>query len=57
MIANALVLNTLLGRTEEVERLKASLSEEHALKQDLAAKKEAFQAALGKYNPKFEVAA
>jgi coatomer protein complex subunit epsilon len=57
VIANAIVLHTLLGRTEEVVKLKEQLGEEHALKQDLAAKREAFEAAMAKYQPKFEIAA
>jgi len=57
VLANAIVLNTLLGRSDEVERLKGELGEDHALKKDLAAKREAFESAMSKYSPKFEVAA
>jgi len=55
--ANAIVLNTLLGKADEVERLKSELGEEHVLKKDLVAKREAFESAMSKYTPKFEVAA
>ena len=57
MVANAIVLNTLLGKSEEVDSLKAMLDEGHALKTDLALKREAFDSARAKYQPKFEVAA
>jgi len=56
-VANAIVLNTLLGKSEEVENLKATLDDGHTLKRDLAAKREAFQSAMAKYQPKFEIAA
>jgi len=56
-VANAIVLNTLLGKSEEVESLKATLDDGHALKRDLAVKREAFESAMSKYQPKFEVAA
>jgi coatomer protein complex subunit epsilon len=56
VLANAIVLNTLLGRNDEVERLKSELGDDHVLKKDLAAKREAFDSALSKYQPKFVAA-
>jgi len=57
VLANAIVLNTLLGRSDEVQRLKSELGGDHVLKRDLVAKREAFESAMSKYAPKFEVAA
>ncbi|KAJ9632181.1 hypothetical protein H2203_000584 [Taxawa tesnikishii (nom. ined.)] len=54
-LANLLVLNTILGREKEAQDAKEKLqSKGHALMDDLAAKREAFEAACAKYNPKFE---
>lgn len=58
-IANLIVLNTLLGKKEEIVQLKGQLqaadSDHNALK-DWAEKKEEFAKAAAKYTPKFEVA-
>ena len=58
-IANLIVLNTLLGKTEEVRALKEQLQaadSQHRVLQDWAEKKSEFQKAAAKYSPKFEVA-
>lgn len=60
ILANALVLNTILGREAETAELKAKLESipwEHALVKDLRAKRDLFESARAKYSPKFEVAA
>lgn len=59
-IANLVVLNTLLGKTEETAQLKQQLQSanaEHRVVKDWAEKKSDFQKAAAKYTPKFEVAA
>lgn len=59
-IANLIVLNTLLGKTEETAQLKQQLestNSEHRAVKDWAEKKSDFQKAAAKYTPKFEVAA
>ncbi|KAF3049268.1 hypothetical protein E8E11_001028 [Didymella keratinophila] len=59
-IANLVVLNTLLGKTEETAQLKQQLQSvdaQHRAVQDWAEKKSDFQKAAAKYTPKFEVAA
>ncbi|KAJ4404652.1 hypothetical protein N0V91_005802 [Didymella pomorum] len=59
-IANLIVLNTLLGKTEETAQLKQQLQSvdaQHRAVQDWAEKKTDFQKAAAKYTPKFEVAA
>ncbi|KAF2122770.1 coatomer epsilon subunit-domain-containing protein [Lophiotrema nucula] len=56
-IANLIVLNTLLGKTEDVEKLKGQLEgvdKEHRALADWAEKRQAFEAAKAKYSPKFE---
>ncbi|KAF2169781.1 hypothetical protein M409DRAFT_20195 [Zasmidium cellare ATCC 36951] len=54
-IANRLVLDTIAGKeTVELQKKLASVDKEHEMLADLAAKREAFQAATAKYNPKFE---
>jgi len=54
-IANKLVLDTIAGKdTTELYSKLQSVDKEHELLVDLAAKREAFQAATAKYNPKFE---
>lgn len=54
-LANMLVLNTILGREKEREEVRAKLEASgHQLVDDLAQKREAFEAAAAKYNPKFE---
>jgi coatomer protein complex subunit epsilon len=50
-----LVLDTITGKdTTELYSKLESMDKEHELLVDLAAKREAFQAATAKYNPKFE---
>lgn len=59
-IANLIVLNTLLGKTEQTAQLKQQLestNSEHRAVKDWAEKKSDFQKAAAKYTPKFEVAA
>ncbi|KAF2643794.1 hypothetical protein P280DRAFT_466533 [Massarina eburnea CBS 473.64] len=59
-IANSIVLNTLLGKKDEVQKLKAQLEgvdKEHRVLADWQEKKEEFNKAAQKYTPKFEVAA
>ncbi|EME50337.1 hypothetical protein DOTSEDRAFT_69011 [Dothistroma septosporum NZE10] len=54
-IANDLVLKTILGKeTRDLQAKLQGVEKEHELLKALAAKREAFQAAMGKYNPKFE---
>ena len=54
-IANKLVLDILAGRdSSEAQSKLESVDKEHEILADLAAKREAFQAATAKYNPKFE---
>lgn len=54
-IANKIVLDTILGKdtTEGSTKLR-NVDKSHELLADLAAKQEAFRAAMAKYNPKFE---
>lgn len=59
-IANLIVLNTLLGKREEVQGLKeklAAVDKEHRVLADWEEKKAEFERAKSKYTPKFEVAA
>ncbi|GAB7353753.1 hypothetical protein MBLNU459_g4146t1 [Dothideomycetes sp. NU459] len=54
-IANAVVLNTLLGRDEEAAKLSTKLDGgDHAFAVELAEKRQAFEEACRKYSPKFE---
>ncbi|KAF2729379.1 coatomer subunit epsilon [Polyplosphaeria fusca] len=56
-IANLMVLNTLLGKRDEVSRLKGQLEgadKGHRALSDWAEKKEEFEKARAKYSPKFE---
>ncbi|KXT12154.1 hypothetical protein AC579_10374 [Pseudocercospora musae] len=54
-VANKLVLDTILGRdTSDLSTRLATVEKEHEMLGDLAAKREAFQAAMARYNPKFE---
>ncbi|KXT03604.1 hypothetical protein AC578_9964 [Pseudocercospora eumusae] len=54
-VANKLVLDTILGRdTSDLSTRLATVEKDHEMLGDLAAKREAFQAAMAKYNPKFE---
>ncbi|KAH8722747.1 coatomer epsilon subunit-domain-containing protein [Phaeosphaeriaceae sp. PMI808] len=58
-IANLVVLNTLLGKTEETRKLKEQLAatdSEHRAVKDWVEKKSEFAKAAAKYSPKFEVA-
>jgi coatomer protein complex subunit epsilon len=55
-LANKIVLETIVGKSESAQELLKQLEKaekEHELLVDLAAKKEAFQAAMAKYSPKF----
>jgi coatomer protein complex subunit epsilon len=54
------VLNTLLGKKDEVTQLKdqlAGVDSKHQVLTDWAEKKQAFDQARSKYTPKFEAAA
>lgn len=54
-ITNKFVLNTIAGKDASEARAKLqSVNKENEILADLAAKREAFQAAMAKYNPKFE---
>lgn len=54
-IANKLVLDTIAGKdTAELQKKLTTVDKEHEMLAELAAKREAFQAAMAKYNPKFE---
>ena len=56
-IANLIVLNTLLGKTDESAKLKSqleSVDKEHRLLSDWAEKRSEFEKAKAKYTPKFE---
>ncbi|KAM3418702.1 Coatomer subunit epsilon [Cercospora zeina] len=54
-IANKLVLDTIAGKdTSELSAKLKGVDKEHELLAELAAKREAFEAAMAKYNPKFE---
>nr|POF18697.1 coatomer subunit epsilon [Quercus suber] len=55
LLANRIVLDTIVGKsTAEGKAKLASVKKDHELLVDLQAKREAFQTAMGKYNPKFE---
>ncbi|PVI04712.1 hypothetical protein DM02DRAFT_611326 [Periconia macrospinosa] len=59
-IANSIVLNILLGKKDEAEKLKQKLegvNAEHAVLADWKVKKGEFEKAMSKYTPKFDVAA
>ncbi|KAM0719585.1 hypothetical protein Q7P37_003715 [Cladosporium fusiforme] len=54
-IANKFVLDTISGKDASESRAKLqSVDKENEILADLAAKREAFQAAMAKYSPKFE---
>lgn len=54
-VANKLVLDTIVGKdTSEARTKLASVDKNNELLADLAAKQEAFRAAMTKYSPKFE---
>lgn len=54
-IANKLVLDTVSGKdTAELSAKLVSVDKEHEMLAELAVKREAFQAAMAKYSPKFE---
>lgn len=54
-IANKVVLDTIAGKdTAELQTKLTTVDKEHEMLAELAAKREAFQAAMAKYNPKFE---
>jgi coatomer protein complex subunit epsilon len=56
-IANLIVLNTLLGKKDEVTQLKTrleSVDKEHAVFAGWREKREEFEKARAKYTPKFE---
>lgn len=54
-IANKFVLDTIAGKdTSETRAKLQSVDKENEILADLNAKREAFQAATAKYNPKFE---
>lgn len=54
-IANKLVLDIVSGKDASDSRAKLqSVDKQHELLADLDAKRESFQAAMAKYNPKFE---
>ncbi|KAK4636019.1 Coatomer subunit epsilon-1 [Fulvia fulva] len=54
-IANDLVLKTIVGKeTGDLVAKLQTVEKEHELLRELAVKREQFQAAMGKYNPKFE---
>ncbi|KAJ9665339.1 hypothetical protein H2201_004631 [Coniosporium apollinis] len=55
VLANTIVLNTILGNdTTEFRSQLESVALKHQMLEDIAAKKQAFDAACAKYNPKFE---
>ena len=54
-IANKFVLDTIAGKDASEARAKLqSVDKDSEILADLVAKREAFQAAMAKYNPKFE---
>jgi len=58
VLANAVVLNTILGKTAEAEEVKGRLrgvAPGHVLLRDLQAKRDGWEVAKGRYNPRFEV--
>lgn len=55
VLANTIVLNTIMGNdTAEYRSQLESVAPKHQMLEDIAAKKQAFDAACAKYNPKFE---
>jgi coatomer subunit epsilon len=57
VLANTIVLNTVLGKPAEAKEAKAKLEKaqpSHQALSDWAQKKSEFDAACGKYTPKFE---
>lgn len=57
-LANLIVLNTLLGKPDEAEQMKARLAKadaEHRALKEWSEKKALFEQAKAKYTPKFEV--
>lgn len=60
VLANAVVLYTILGKEGEREEMRARLEKvdaRHALLVDAEGKREVFEGARAKYNPRFEVEA
>ena len=60
VFANAVVLQTVLGKGEEVAEARGALEKrdaDHVMLVDLRKKRELFEAAKGKYNPVFEAEA
>ena len=58
-IANLIVLNTLLGKKDDVSELQkklAGVQGSHKVLADWAEKKQEFERAKAKYTPKFEAA-
>lgn len=58
VLANAVVLNTVLGKAAEAEALRERLRAVrpgHVLLRDLERKREGWEAAKGKYTPRFEI--
>lgn len=54
-LANKIVLDTILGRDVDDTRAKLqSADARHEMLSDLAARREAFTAAMSKYSPRFE---
>lgn len=56
-IANLIVLNTLLGKKDETEKMKTqleSVAPQHRAIADWASKKDEFSKAAAKYTPQFE---
>jgi coatomer subunit epsilon len=57
VLANAVVLNTILGKEKEASDARAKLEKadaEHVFLTELAGRREAFEAAKAKYAPQFE---
>ena len=58
VLANAVVLKTILGRTKEAQQSRERLEKldaEHVLLKDLQSKRDAFEAARSKYAPRFDL--
>ena len=53
-LANQAVLNTILGRVDEAKKSLEGIKTVHPILQDVARRKELFEAASAKYSPKFE---
>ena len=54
-LANKIVLDTIAGKDVAETRTKLeAVDKQSEMLEDFKAKRDAFQAALGKYNPKFE---